>query len=294
MKLLICLAITGSASLVCAAQTNNLPAGVKADSVSADSTPSKSTLTLGATYCSNADYYGQTAAEKLSYAAVAATYRFKSGIYFTGLAYKLINDTANKFISAGNLGAGFEFNISKKFAADISYSHTFYPGFSPFLQAGNPDNASLVLNYDAWVKPSVSVDYAFGKTSDVFTTVGVSKAITLGSISNKDVISITPAFSVVGGTQHFYETYITQKKLVDSILGIIVPPLGEQSPGSSSFTKTITTFSILSYNFKMPLAYNRANYVIEASCQFSKLSNDAQAGPGKLNSFVSFSFYYQF
>ncbi len=295
MKLLTYLFITVLICSRCDAQTNSLAKPTQADSASdADPAISKSTLTTGAVYCTNADYYGQTALEKLPYVAVAATYRHKSGLYFTALAYKLVSDKQKTIASAENLGAGLEFKITKKFSGDISYTHTFYPTLSPFLQAGNPDNATVTLNYDSWIKPSISADYAFGKTSDVFATAGISKAITLGSIGKNDVVTITPAFSVVGGTQKFYQTYITQKRLADSLIGIIFQPVTGQEPGSNTFTKTITTFNILSYNFKMPLDYNRSNYVVEASCQFSVLSNNSEAGPGKLNSFVSFSFYYQF
>lgn len=288
MKLLICIFFTGLISGSCLAQADSIaPAH-------ADSAKGKSALTLGAVYCANADYYGQAALAKLPYIAAAATYRHKSGIYFTALAYKLLNDTGKRIASAENVGAGLEFKISKKIAADISYSHTFYPAFSPFLQAGNPDNASVAISYDAWIKPSISADWAFGKTSDVFTTAGISKAITLGSISKKDVVTITPAFSVVAGTQKFYQTYLAQKKLADSLLGILFQPITGQEPGSGTFTKTVTAFNILSYNLKMPLDYNRADYVVEAAGQFSLLSNSSEAGPGKLNSFFSISFFYQF
>jgi hypothetical protein len=288
----------GILSFRCAAQTGSSTKATQADSAAtdgADSIKTQSTLTLGAVYCTNADYYGQTATEKLPYIAAAVSYRHKSGIYLTALAYKLLNDTGSRIASAGNIGAGIAFKISKKLAADISYSHTFYPALSPFLQAGNADNAGITLSYDAWIKPSVSVDYAFGKTSDLFTTAGISKSITLGSISPKDVVTITPDLSVVAGTQRFYQTYITQKRLADSLLGIIFDPIiGNGGSGGNSFTKTTTRFNLLSYNLKIPVDYNRANYVVEASCQFSMLSDHAESDPGKLHSFISLGFYYQF
>jgi hypothetical protein len=284
MKLLICIATAGLVSMQCLAQ----------DDTSADSVKSKSTITAGIVYCTNADYYGQTAQQKLSYVAAALSYRHKSGFYLTGLGYKLLNDTSNQLASATNLSAGISFKLGPKLSADISYNHTFYPASSPFLQAGNADNASLSLSYEGWVKPSLGADYAFGKTPDIFTTAGLSKEVNLGSISPKDLVSITPAVSVVGGTQHYYQTYITQKKLADSLLGILFTPVTGDPPGSSSFTKTITTFNILSYNFKLPVDYSRAHYMVEASCQFSLLGNHSEAGPGKLNSFINLGFYYQF
>jgi hypothetical protein len=295
MKAFICFIIVALAGLNVGAQTESPAKAADTSTAAADAeTPNpKSTLTVGAVYCANADYYGQAALKKLPYIAAVATYRHKSGFYLTALAYRLFSDTARHIASAENLSAGVDFKISKKLAADLSYSHSFYPAYSPFLQAGNPDNASVTLNYDTWIKPSISADYAFGKTPDMFVTAGLSKAITLGSINEKDVVVITPAFNVTGGTQKFYQTYITQQKLADSVAGVIFTPIFGEAPGSS-FQKTITTFNILSYNLKMPVDYNRSNYVLEASCQFSMLSNHTVAGPGKLNSFVSFSFYYQF
>jgi hypothetical protein len=295
MKIFIFLFVAVLMNLHSVAQTDSLSktsAGSAAENT--DSSKSKSTLTLGGVYCTNADYYGQTALQTLPYVAVAATYHHKSGIYFTALAYKLLNDTGKAIASAENISAGVEFKLSKKLSADLSYAHTFYPSLSPFLQAGNPDNASITLSYDAWIKPYISADYAFGKTSDIFTTLGISKAITLGHISKSDVIAVTPALSIVGGTQKFYQTYLKQKELADSLVGIVFQPILGQEPGNSSFTTTITAFNVLSYNFKMPLDYYRSNYVVEASCQFSLLGNSSEAGPGKINSFFSFSFYYQF
>ncbi len=290
MKLIIFTTVSVLSGFGCFAQSDSL----SNNTAIADSNTARSTLTIGAVYSINADYYGQAALQKLPYAAVAASYRHKSGLYITALAYKLINEKGGSIASAENVGAGIDFKLSKKLSADISYSHTFYPGHSPFLQAGNPDNASVSLSYDAWIKPFISADYAFGNNADVFTTGGISKQVTLGSISKKDVVSITPAFSVVGGTQKYYQTYITEKKLTDSLLGIIFQPPPGQGAGNSSFTKTITAFNILSYNVKMPLDYTRAHYMVEASAQFSMLSNHAEAGPGKVNSFFTCSFYYQF
>ena len=68
-------------------------------------------------------------------------------------------------------------------------------------------------------------------------------------------------------------------------MGAILAPLtGDQSPGSSSFTKTITQFNFLSYNLKLPLAYNRASYLFEIQYQVSLLSNKAETG--RKNQFI--------
>lgn len=287
MKLIILLISAGLWSLHCSGQMDSLGTNTE------DSQVVKSTLTLGATYCNNADYYGQKAEANIPYVAASATYRFHSGIYFSGLAYRLLKDTANT-ISAGNLRGGFDFSISKRLSMDISYSHTFYPSYSPLLQASNPDNVSVSLTYENFLSTKLNADYAFGKSTDFFITAGTGRQINLGHLTEKDIITITPTVSVTAGTQHFYQTYLIEKKLQDSLLGIILPPITGPQTSEVSHTVTTTQFNVLSYNFNIPLAYSRAGYMIEINYQLSLLSNKAESGPGELNSFLSASFYYQF
>lgn len=262
---------------------------------SPDSIPAnKSTLTLGTVFANNASYYGQKSEENTSYGALAATYHFKSGIYFSGLAYKLLQERTSS-VSAASLGAGIEFKLGKKLSADLSYNHSFFPAYSPLLQAGNAENASIAFTYSKWLDMSLTGDYAFGKTTDGFVTGGIAKTINLFSISKKDIVSINPSADIVAGTQHFYQTYLLEQKLRDSVLGIIMAPItGEPPPTPSNVTTESTKFNILSYNFKFPLAYNRAHYVLEVNYQVSVLSQYAQSGPGKVNTFLTASFYYQF
>lgn len=79
MKPLILFATIIFYAAFCFAQTDTTKAAP------ADSTASRSTLTVAAVYANNASYYGQKSAESTPYAALAATVRFKSGFYFTGL-----------------------------------------------------------------------------------------------------------------------------------------------------------------------------------------------------------------
>ncbi|TXJ29200.1 MAG: hypothetical protein E6Q24_02030 [Chitinophagaceae bacterium] len=253
----------------------------------------RSTFTIGASYANNASYYGQKALEKTPYVAAVASYRHKSGLYATAMAYRLLHDSQT-VASASSLGAGYAFNLSERLSADISYSHTFYPSHSPFLQAANADNASLGLTYTNWLSFSLNGDYAFGKTNDVFVTAGIGKMISLGSFSEKDLVTINPVIDVTAGTQRFYETYIEEKNFRDSLLGIIGPILGQPGSPPATTTNTKTSFDLLSYNLKLPLAYNRAHYMLELAYQLSVLGKKAQTGSGQVNSFVTASFYYQF
>ncbi|GAA0525016.1 hypothetical protein [Chitinophaga japonensis] len=269
-----------------------LPAFSQSDSTTADK--KKTTFTIGATYTNNANYYGQKAAESMPYLAASAALRFRSGIYFTAAGYRLLNDSGT-FASASSAGAGIVFNLGKKLTADLGYSHTFYPSHSPFLQAANPDNASASLKYEYWMSTALDVDYNFGRQQDVFVTIGTEKLISLGSIfKGKDIVTLTPSIAVTGGTQRFYQTYVTEKLLRDSILGVPLPDIGGIAGMENGSAASTTKFNLLSYNLRVPLAYNRAHYMLEAACQLSLLGPRAETGAGKLNSFLDFSFYYQF
>jgi hypothetical protein len=284
MKTFLLIITMLSSSGLCFAQT---------DSSATDSIPPKSTLTFAAIYSNNASYYGQRAEEKIPYAAVAGNYQLKSGIYFTAQTYKLLNDTTSD-LSAGNIGAGVNFKVAKKLTADLSYSHSFYPSYSPLLQAANADNASVSLSYQGWITTGLTGDYAFGKTNDAFVTAAVSKQINLFSIGKKDIVTITPSANIVGGTQHFYQTYLKEKKLRDSLLGLLPVPIFGEPNSNHTDTVRSTAFNVLSYNFKLPLAYNRQHYSMEVAYQLSLLSDHVKTTTGQINSFLTFSFYYQF
>jgi hypothetical protein len=254
----------------------------------------KSTLTFGASYSNNVNYYGQRAVDNMPYVLASASWRHSSGIYFTGAGYKLLKERASA-VSASSLGAGVGFNIGKDVSADLNYSHTFYPAGSLFVQAANANNASASLSIEKWLTTTTTVDYAFGKTQDVFASFNMSKFVSLGSLfDSSDLISITPGIEVVGGTRHFYQNYITEKRLQDSLAGVALPPLLGGSTNETATTKASTSFDLVSYSFRLPIAYNRASYQFEIAYQFSMLSKPAASETHKSNSFFTVSFYYQF
>lgn len=260
-----------------------------------DSVPAaRPTFTLALVYANDANYYGQKAEQSNPYFAIAGVFKTSSGFYLTGQAYRLLKDTAG-IASAGSLGLGWDIPVGKRWSLDLGYSHTFFAKHSPLIQAANANNISATITHKNWLNISVGGDYAFGKTNDAFVTGAISKDITLGSITEKDVVSIAPSFSIVGGTQHFYSTYVSEKKIRDSIVGTVLTPIfGSPSNGSATTTKETTTFSLLSYNARIPLSYSRAHYMLEAAYQLSVMSNKAQLNPGNSNSFFTLSFYYQF
>lgn len=256
----------------------------------------KTTLTLAALYSSNVSYYGQATNEKLPYVLANATLRLPLGIYFSAGSYKLLNYGSG--ISETDLGIGYDYDFSPKLTAGIAYTHSFFPTNSPLLRASNENNLNLSVDYKwPWLKSSISTDYAFGQEKDIFLSITNSKEISLGSLFNeKDEIAIEPAFEISTGTRHFVETYLIEKEKRNNVNKGKAPT----SPGNSGQNTTTTvsvpstTFQVLSYNFKLPLTFSRANYMAEASAQYSILGKHTEAELKNQQVFFGLGFYYQF
>ncbi len=252
-----------------------------------DSVPAAplSVFTLGVIYGNTENYYGQSPADKLPYILSYAGYNFKSGFSLSASAEKLLNNGIG--ISAGSFSAGYTFKLDKKLAGNLGYTRYFYQKNSPLLQTANQNTLSSNLTYSWAIKSGLSANFAFGTEKDVFLSFSNSKMIDLGSIfSDKDYISIEPAVDIIGGTVHFYETYTTERNRRRQLLNLQPRPI--------TTTVNSASFGILAYTFSLPLAYNRASYIIEASYQTSVPGQKFSSGSNRSASVFNLSFYYAF
>jgi hypothetical protein len=263
----------------------------------ADSTETKKpTLTLAAIYGSNANYYGQTAAERLPYVLTNASLRFPAGFFISGSAYRLLN-LGGSGVSAVDASAGFNWDVTRNFTAGIAYARSFYPENSPLLQAGNENTASASLGYDWQIFESeLGADYSFGSQSDVFVSLSNSKLIDLGSFgSDRGYFTLEPSVEIVGGTQQYLEEYTVRKSKQEKFQEWLKNPL---APPGQDQTETVTTsrtsFDLLTYNVNIPIGYNRGNYLLEAGYQMSVLGKKVTSESRRPHSFFNLSFYYQF
>ena len=251
----------------------------------------KATVTLAAIYSNNINYYGQSTAEKLPYILANATARLPIGVYFSAGAYKLLN--TGGAISETDLGLGYDHTFSEQFSTDISYTRSIFPKNSPLLQASNGNNINLTAKYSwPWFSTSLSADYAFGEENDFFVSFSNAKSIDIGTVFDEnDQLSIEPAIEIVSGTQHFFYTYQQEKIKRNNGKG---KGAGNGNGKTETITMPKTSFSLLTYNFKLPLSYSRSTYLAEVAYQFSLLSNNAITEAKREQSYLSLSFYYQF
>lgn len=252
-----------------------------------------STLTLAAIYGNNANYYGQTAEQRLPYILTNASLRFKGGLYFSAGSYKLLNMSGSA-ISEFDISAGYEFKFSEKFSGTAGYTRSFFAKNSPLLQAANENNLSASLAYDFNVfKTGLNSYYAFGSQNDFFLSFVASKTLNLGSLGKKDFITLDPGFELVGGTLHYLEEYIVRRDRQG--IGMLPPgPLNPYRDQYYTMTRDASSFDLLSYNANLALGYNRSNYLIETSWQLTALGKNVSETGTKARSFFNLSFYYQF
>lgn len=253
------------------------------------SSEKKTTLNLSSVVSSNANYYGQTAAESLPFAYVDLKLRTSWGWYISGGGYHLLKE--NNFPSELHLSSGFEFDLGPKADFEVGYTRSFYSKASPLLQASNPNSLSSTIGIDHLFRTELTADYNFGKSEDIFISLDNSKNILLGQLGEKNTFYLKPGISIVAGTQRFYTTYIEEKKRWMGLNDILPFPADNQQQTTET-TTVATDFSLLSYNFNAPLIYYRGNGAVMLSYQLSVLSNRTAQG-NRSNSFLSLGYFYQ-
>ncbi|WP_207533504.1 hypothetical protein [Desertivirga arenae] len=297
-----------ASSLSVVAQTTQK---TKTDTVNNDKI---SVFSAGASYGNTANYYGQTTALKLPYVSTDLSYQSKVGFYVAGSAIKLVD--LGPAVSEVDFAVGYSKDITRRLGASASYTRFFFAKDSPLPQSVNPNTASLGLTYDLkWFNSALNADYVFGNVkddqgrsmNDLYLSLNNSKEIDLGSIvKDRDFITLSPSLSFIGGTQLVGgEQIITQNPEPG---GIPVPGLGKGKdkvrlpvgkPGrnntqSSSTSVQSTNFALITSNIRLPLAYNRAHYTVEAAYQLSIPNKNFEGIVHENQSFFTLSFTYLF
>lgn len=251
----------------------------------------KPTLTLATIYSSNTNYYGQTGVERLPYILAYGGLAFNSGFFISATGYKILNvDGAS---SGADLTAGFDFNLSRKLSAGISYTRSFFPDSSFFLQSENLNMFSGKLGYDFdWLTAGLNADYNPGQERALYLSFDVKKSIELIAFNQSDYISIEPGFEVISSTQQITSSEEIPPSNENKGIGIIKLPGRGFNQSPEYRTVKSTSFGILSYNLKLPVAYSTGKFMVEAGYQASVISRETETSFKNPRSFFSLGLYY--
>jgi len=248
----------------------------------------KSSISLGANYGSDIQFFGRTGPVTYPYLSTDAIYNFKSGFFVYGSAVQVIG--YYPLIDEVDLGTGYLYKYSKTFSGSISYTRfLFTKDAAQVIKSASSNDINFKNSFDwKFAKSSVIFDYLFGDANDYFVTLNTSKYIETdwSVFDDKDYLSFNPTISAIFGTQNFVGRYSAEHLVPNGpyIPGLDVPP---------SFTKYNNgRFNALNYSVKIPIAYNRPHYTFEASWKYSIPVNVEGALKNRHEVFFNLTFYY--
>lgn len=256
-----------------------------------DSAIRKRSISVGVNYGSDVWFYGRTSPIKYPFMSTDVIYNSKSGIFIYGSAMKVLG--YDPLIDEIDLGAGYFYKYSQKAAGTISYSRFFFnKDAADVIKSASSNDINFKNSYD-WniIKSSITTDYLFGKSSDFLVTFNISKYIeTSWSIfDDQDYLSFNPSVSAIFGTQNFVHKYSLDHPNKFALYDVDSPP-----EGSAKNPYNNGRFNSLNYSIKLPIAYNRPHYTLEASWKYSIPVNVEGELKNKHELFFNMTFYYLF
>ena len=253
----------------------------------------KRSISVGANYGSDVQFFGRTGPVKYPFLSTDAIYNTRSGFFVYESAVEVLGYTP--LIDELDLGTGYLFNYSKKFSGTISYTRfLFNKDAAVVIKSASSNDINYKNTFDwKFAKSSVTTDYLFGYASDFFVTVNTSKYIetSWGIFDDKDYLSFNPTISAIFGTQNFVERYNLQHPDELALADIDFPVRG--GPPREPYYNN-GRFNALNYSFKLPIAYNRPHYTLEAAWKYSIPVNVEGALKNTHEVFFNLTFFYIF
>lgn len=235
----MCLAIAAAAQTKPAADTTTAADSAKTDK--------KNVFTASINYVNRLNYYGRVDSLKSSGLLPIIGYESKIGLYATG-TFIFTANTAQPLTYAGtSLEAGYKFPENKHFAGNVFYNQFFYSNTADIVQSAVKAQTGINASYkNKYVNFTGGAELRFSDNTDI----GVSGALDHLFIVKfkgikKSALAFNPTATVNAGTQKFVQTF---SKKTGGILGGL--------PGNNrTETENINRFSILSYEFSMPVVF---------------------------------------
>ena len=263
-----------------------------------DTVAKKASGSIGVSYGSDASFFGRSNENKFPFYTTDAIYNTKFGMFGYASIWKVFGSIPA--IDEFDLGLGYSYKFSKKFQGSFSYTRFFFNDQTQILKSASSNDFNWKNTYD-WkiLKTGVITDYLFGKSSDFFVTISNSHYFEskFSVFDDKDYLTFTPAFNMILGTQNFVQRFSRDHNYfgdtgADSSNGNYVPP--PIAPNESDYQNANRNFTMLNYNFRVPIAYNRPHYTIEASYKYSIPVNVQGFLQTTHQSFFNLTFYYVF
>jgi hypothetical protein len=262
-----------------------------------DTVVRKQSLSVGASVGSDAQFFGRTGPVRYPFMNADVIYNAKSGFFVYGSMYKVFGSIP--LIDETDVGGGYLYRFSPKFTGNISYTRFIFNKDALIIKSASSNDVNFSNSYD-WkiLKSTVTMDYLFGESSDIFLTINNSKYFeTNWSIfDDKDYLSFNPGFNIIFGTQNFVQKYAINHpgKFDNDDARNYGDPFLQPPLVYPQFAGYNSEFHMLNYSFKIPIAYNRPHYTFEFAYKYSIPVNVEGILNNRRESFYSLTFYYVF
>jgi hypothetical protein len=254
-----------------------------------DTVVRKSSVSAGISYGSDALFFGRTGPIKYPFMSTDIIFNAKPGFFIYGSAVKVLG--YKPLVDEIDIGAGYYYRLSKKFTGTVSYTRFIFNKEAEIIKSSASNDINWKNSYDwKYLKTSLTADYLFGKSYDIFTTITNSKYIesSFNLFNDQDFLSINPSVNLIFGTQNFVQRYAVDHNYILEADNIYT--MNENGQRARANAK----FNMLNYSFKVPLAYNMPHYTLEASWKYSIPVNVEGMLKNRRESFFNLTFYYVF
>ncbi|PTQ99653.1 hypothetical protein C8P68_102481 [Mucilaginibacter yixingensis] len=242
----------------------------------------KQSVSVGITYGSDVVFFGRTSTQRYPFYTADLIYNSKSGFFAYSSVWKVSGSYPK--LDEVDVGGGYVYHLTKRSSGSISYTRFFFNRQAQVIKSAATNDIDFKNSYDwKFIKTSISFDYLFGKTTDIFLTPSISRNIetSFGIFDNKDYLTFNPGVSMIIGTQKFVENYTNAD---GGLIGMIAP--NDHYPNRD--------LNVLNYSFKLPIAYNRPHYTFEVSPKYSIPVNVDGNIRNRKEFFLNLTFYYLF
>jgi hypothetical protein len=237
-----------------------------------DKAEASSSFKFGVTYISNNVYLGRADTVTTPVIAPQVKFTLKQGIYFQASLYIIPNKPTQK-LDGGDLGAGYDFDITDDFSGGVSFTKLFYSPTSTQIASSISSTAHADFDYDiaGIITPAISLDYNFntkGVSNDFLLAPGIAHDfINKGIFGTEDVLLISPTITANIGTQNFYDAYLTKKhfksvkrtKIQNAVINAYLNKLGQTE--------------LLDYELSAPVEYKTGHLIFQLVPTYAIVQN---------------------
>ncbi|MFY7838890.1 MAG: hypothetical protein ACOVP7_01390 [Lacibacter sp.] len=177
------------------------------------------------------------------------SYQLKKGLYVQGAAIFITNSVTPFQYTGASVEMGYRFPQSDKFSGNVFVSRFLYKDQSVLVQSTLKYQTGVNTSFqNKIINVNIGADLKFNDKTDVGATAGLDHLFIIKLKEGKPrAFAINPTITAYGGTQRFTETY--RQKQNAGIGGL---PIGG-NPQTTTATRNVNTFSLLAYEYTMPL-----------------------------------------